>query len=117
MTVQILDIVIYSHDGEKRVLSLKPGKVNIITGASQTGKSALSDIIDYCFGSSECHVAHGPLRLRVAWYGLRLQLEWRERRRLPPHRAPGIAPVVCAALATSTELHYLRPALAGVLSG
>lgn len=74
MSVQILDIVLYSHDGRMRVLPLKPGKVNIITGASQTGKSALSDIIDYCFGSGECHVAHGPLRLCVAWYGLRLQL-------------------------------------------
>lgn len=74
MSVQILDIVLFSHDGRKRVLSLKPGKLNIITGASQTGKSALSDIIDYCFGSRECNVAHGPLRLRVAWYGLRLQL-------------------------------------------
>jgi len=90
MSVQILDIVLYSHDAEKRVLSLKPGKVNIITGASQTGKSALSDIIDYCFGSSECHVAHGPLRLHVAWYGLRLQLASGEAfvaRRCPPPRA------------------------------
>lgn len=74
MSVQILDIVLYGHDGQKRVLPLKLGKVNVVTGASQTGKSALSDIIDYCFGSGECHVAHGPLRLCVAWYGLRLQL-------------------------------------------
>lgn len=74
MSVQLLDIVLYSHDGRKRVLSVKAGKVNVITGASQTGKSAISDIIDYCFGSSQCHVAHGPLRLHVSWYGLRLQL-------------------------------------------
>jgi len=90
MSVQILDIVLYSHDGRKRVLPLRPGKVNIITGASQTGKSALSDIIDYCFGSGECHVAHGPLRLCVAWYGLRLQLASGEAfvaRRCPPPRA------------------------------
>jgi hypothetical protein len=90
MSVQILDIVLYSHDGEKRLLSLKPGRVNVITGASQTGKSALSDIIDYCFGSSECHVAHGPLRLRVSWFGLRLQLASGEAfvaRRCPPPRA------------------------------
>lgn len=74
MSVQILDIILYSHDGRKRVLSLRPGKVNVITGASQTGKSAISDIIDYCFGSGDCHIAHGPLRLHVSWYGLRLQL-------------------------------------------
>jgi hypothetical protein len=90
MSVQILDIVLYSHDGQRRVLPLKPGKVNIITGASQTGKSALSDIIDYCFGSGECHVAHGPLRLCVAWYGLRLRLASGQAfvaRRCPPPRA------------------------------
>lgn len=90
MSVQILDIVLYSHDGRQRVLPLKPGKVNIITGASQTGKSALSDIIDYCFGSDECHVAHGPLRLCVAWYGLRLQLASGQAfvaRRCPPPKS------------------------------
>lgn len=89
MSVQILDIVLYSHDGRQRVLSLKPGRVNIITGASQTGKSAVSDIIDYCFGSGDCHVAHGPLRLCVAWYGLRLQLVSGQAfvaRRCPPPR-------------------------------
>jgi hypothetical protein len=88
--VQILDIVLYSYDGRQRVLTLKPGKVNIITGASQTGKSALSDIIDYCFGSGDCHVAHGPLRLHVAWYGLRLQIASGQAfvaRRCPPPRA------------------------------
>lgn len=90
MSVQILDIVLYSHDGQKRVLALRPGKVNIITGASQTGKSALSDIIDYCFGSTECHIAHGPLRLCVSWFGLRLQLASGQAfvaRRCPPLRA------------------------------
>lgn len=90
MSVQILDIVLYSHDGRRRVLSLRPGKVNVIPGLSQTGKSALSDIIDYCFGSSDCHVAHGPLRLHVAWFGLRLQLASGEAfvaRRCPPPRA------------------------------
>ncbi|RKH21913.1 DUF3732 domain-containing protein [Corallococcus sp. CA041A] len=90
MSVQILDIVLYSHDGKRRVLPLKVGKVNIITGASQTGKSALSDLIDYCFGSGDCHVAHGPLRLCVAWYGLRLQLASGQAfvaRRCPPPRA------------------------------
>jgi hypothetical protein len=89
MSVQILDIVLYSHDGRRRVLALKRGKVNIITGTSQTGKSALSDIIDYCFGSGDCHVAHGPLRLCVAWYGLRLQLASGQAflaRRCPPPR-------------------------------
>ncbi len=75
MTMQILDIVLYSHDGRQRALSLKTGSVNVITGASKTGKSALIDVIDYCFGASECRVPEGPIRRFVSWFGLRLQLQ------------------------------------------
>ncbi|MBK8977208.1 MAG: DUF3732 domain-containing protein [Planctomycetes bacterium] len=74
MSVQILDIVIYSHDGRRRELRLKPGKVNIITGAPTTGKSSLIEIVDYCFASKECGVAVGPIRRFVSWFGVRLQL-------------------------------------------
>lgn len=75
MTMQILDIVVFSHHGKRRVLSLNSGAVNIITGASKTGKSALVDIVDYCFGAGECRVPEGPIRWSVSWFGLRLQLE------------------------------------------
>lgn len=74
MTMQILDIVLYSHEGHPRVLSLKAGRLNIVTGASKTGKSALIDIIDYCFGAGECRAPEGPIRRCVSWFGLRLQL-------------------------------------------
>ncbi|MBN9167703.1 MAG: hypothetical protein BGO98_11165 [Myxococcales bacterium 68-20] len=87
MSVQILDIVLYSHDGRQRVLPLKVGQVNVITGASKTGKSALIDVVDYCFGSSECRVPHGPIRQCVAWFGIRLQLTSGQAfiaRRCPP---------------------------------
>lgn len=72
--MQILNIVIYSHHGQRRTLSLEPGQVNIITGASKTGKSALVDIIDYCFDAGKCRVPEGPIRRSVSWFGLRLQL-------------------------------------------
>jgi hypothetical protein len=74
VTVQILDLVVYSHDGRKRALGFKPGRVNVITGASKTGKSALIDVVDYCFGSGECRVPEGPIRRSVSWFGLRLKL-------------------------------------------
>lgn len=75
MTMQILDIAVFSHHGQRRILSLNCGTVNIITGASKTGKSALVDIVDYCFGAGECRVPEGPIRRSVSWFGLRLQLE------------------------------------------
>jgi hypothetical protein len=90
VSLQILDIVIYSHDGRRRELKLFPGKVSIITGASKSGKSALIDIVDYCFGSGECHVPEGPIRRSVAWFGLRLQLDTGQAfvaRRCPAARA------------------------------
>ena len=73
MSLQILDIVLYSPGGEVRKVSLRPGEVNVITGGSKTGKSALVHIVDYCFGSKECPVPEGPIRQAVSWYGLRLQ--------------------------------------------
>lgn len=74
MSIQILDIVLYSHHGESRALSLKPGEVNVITGASKTGKSALIDIVDYCLGSGSCRVPDGIIRRSVSWFGLRLKI-------------------------------------------
>jgi hypothetical protein len=74
MSMQILTIILYGHDGHQRTLNLKPGGVNVITGASKTGKSALIHIVDYCFGSSECQVPEGIIRKSVAWFAIRLQL-------------------------------------------
>lgn len=73
MSFQILDIVLYGPQGQKRTLSLRPGQVNIITGASKTGKSALINIVDYCLGSGSFGVPAGVIRNTVTWYGLRLQ--------------------------------------------
>lgn len=72
MSIQILDIVLYSARGERRTLSLRPGEMNIITGDSKTGKSALISIVDYCLGSSSCAVPEGVIRNNVVWYGVRL---------------------------------------------
>src|ERR1035437_7854705 len=90
MSMQILSIVLYSHDGRKRVVGLSPGVVNVITGASKTGKSALIDAVDYCFGSGECRVPEGPIRRAVSWFGLLMQLDSGQAfvaRRCPDGRA------------------------------
>src|SRR6218665_3498481 len=39
-----------------RRLQFDLGKVNVISGASRTGKSAVIPIIDYCLGSSTCSI-------------------------------------------------------------
>ena len=71
--MQILELVLYGKNGQKRTLSFNPGKVNIIPGESKAGKSAVGDIIEYCMGGSSCNIAVGVVRDNVAWYGLLLQ--------------------------------------------
>lgn len=71
MSFQILDIVLYGGESERRILSLKPGRVNIITGGPQTGKTALIDIVDYCLCSKECMIPGGPVFKSVKWVALR----------------------------------------------
>ena len=75
MSFQILDIVLYSFDGKTRQISLELGQLNIITGGSRTGKSAITEIIDYCFGSDECRIPEGIIRQTVEWVAVRLQLQ------------------------------------------
>lgn len=74
MSLQIANIVLYSRQGEVRLLPFKLGGFNVLTGGSKTGKSAIIDIIDYCTGRSECNVADGIIRKYVGWYGIVFQL-------------------------------------------
>lgn len=86
--VQILEIVLYGVNQEKRVLSLRPGGVSIITGASATGKSALIEIVNYCLGKKSCTIPEGVIRETVAWYGLLLRFSDENMfiaRENPPH--------------------------------
>jgi hypothetical protein len=70
MTMQIRSIILYNRSGAVREVSLKPGAVNIITGRSLTGKSAIIDIVDYCMGRSTFNIPEGVIRDTVAWYGV-----------------------------------------------
>ena len=72
MSMSIGAIILYSHTGEKRELTFRSGCLNVITGDSKTGKSAIIDIIDYCLGRSSCNVAEGVIRRSVAWFAVRL---------------------------------------------
>ena len=72
--MQVLSFVLYNRTGERRELTLNPGRLNVITGGSGTGKSALSDILNYCFGSRNHEIAAGPIRDTVSWYGLLLKV-------------------------------------------
>ncbi|MET9888122.1 DUF3732 domain-containing protein [Streptomyces sp. NPDC006430] len=72
--MQIRSIILYSKSGEKRVLDFRLGELNIVTGTSETGKSALLDIVDYCLGRDEATLPVSPIFTTVAWYAVILQL-------------------------------------------
>lgn len=47
-------IAFYGVGGRRRDIGFDVDVVNVITGASGTGKTAIIDAIDYCLGSKEC---------------------------------------------------------------
>ena len=57
--------------GQRREVSFEADALNIITGASGTGKSTLIKAVDYCLGSSKCelpaHVRRRSLAVGVRW--------------------------------------------------
>jgi hypothetical protein len=71
--MKIKSIHIYSHDGQRRDLEFHVDGLNVITGRSSTGKSALSDIVEYCMGRSDCNVPEGVIRDKVAWFAVLYQ--------------------------------------------
>lgn len=72
--MRVLSIHLYSHDSRRRDLNLSKG-LNIITGRSSTGKSALSEIVEYCLGVSEFKVPEGIIRDKVSWFAVLYQFD------------------------------------------
>ncbi|MUH00999.1 DUF3732 domain-containing protein [Scytonema sp. UIC 10036] len=73
--MQIKSITLYSSSGDKRTINFQLGKVNIITGESSRGKSALLEIVDYCLGRTEFRVPDGVIQDKVAWYAVLFQIK------------------------------------------
>ncbi|RGC53347.1 DUF3732 domain-containing protein [Absiella sp. AM29-15] len=73
--MQIKEIIIYGKNGKIRRLSFNLGKLNIITGNSKSGKTAVGEIINYCLGGSSCNISDGVVRENSTWYAIILQLE------------------------------------------
>ncbi len=66
--IGIVDIRDYLHR-----VKLKEG-LNVITGKSSTGKSALIEIFDYCFASSKSNIPKGVITESATLYYLVLQI-------------------------------------------
>jgi hypothetical protein len=77
MKFQIEKLIIWpkKHEFSPQVISFDIGKVNVITGASRTGKSAIIPIIDYCLGSGTCSIPIEVIRDNASWYGIIIRTE------------------------------------------
>lgn len=77
--MQLLKIRIYNHVGDYRDVDFRPGELNIITGQSSTGKSALLTIVDYCLGRDEATVPRTSMFSTISWYAVMWEFEDRSR--------------------------------------
>lgn len=77
MKLKIKHIILYPKNIElkPRVIEFDLKKVNVITGYSQRGKSAIISIIDYCLGSSECNVPIGKIRDTVDKFAIEIKVD------------------------------------------
>ncbi|RTL61474.1 MAG: DUF3732 domain-containing protein [Pseudonocardiaceae bacterium] len=88
MQFQILKMILWSKAGHKpRVIEFEPGMVNVISGASKTGKSAVIPIIDYCLASGKCSIPVGTIRDACSWFGI--VIDTLEGQKLLARREPG----------------------------
>lgn len=76
MNLKIISIILYprNHKLKPRAINFKLDKINIITGYSQRGKSAIISIIDYCLGSSDCNIPIGLIQDKVDKFAIYISL-------------------------------------------
>ncbi|WP_315742401.1 DUF3732 domain-containing protein [Bradyrhizobium sp. SZCCHNR1075] len=88
MYFQILRLILWPRTSdEPRIVKFEKGIVNVISGASKTGKSAVIPIIDYCLGADKCAIPVGVIRESCSWFGV--LVETLEGEKLFARREPG----------------------------
>jgi hypothetical protein len=89
MYFQIEEIILWPRDTrfEPRRLPFELGMVNVISGESRTGKSAIIPIIDYCLGAEHCLIPVEAIRKACSWFGVLVRFQ--DTTRLFARREPG----------------------------
>lgn len=89
MYLQIKNIILWPRNQAfpPRILSFQADSVNVISGGSKTGKSAIIPIIDYCMGSDKCAIPVSTIRDHCEWFGVVIRTGTGEK--LLARREPG----------------------------
>ncbi|TIL83424.1 MAG: DUF3732 domain-containing protein [Mesorhizobium sp.] len=74
MKFYIESLYLWLNTEQRRSVTFLPNKVNVITGDSHTGKTAILDIVDYCMFASKHRISESIINENVAWYGLRIHV-------------------------------------------
>lgn len=77
MQFQIEKLILWPKNEkyDYKVIDFNINSVNVITGDSRTGKSAIIPIIDYCLASGDCFIPTQTIRNACSWFGLVIKLE------------------------------------------
>lgn len=72
MQFQIEKLILWpkSRNLNYKTIEFKTNCVNVITGDSRTGKSAIIPIIDYCLASEKCYIPTQTIRNSCSWFGI-----------------------------------------------
>lgn len=88
MYFQLRKLILWPRNGTTpRIVKFESSVVNVISGASKTGKSAVIPIIDYCLGSDKCTIPVGVIRENCSWFGI--VIDTLEGQKLLARREPG----------------------------
>lgn len=74
MRFNILKVILWLKSGNRRELNFEPGKINLITGDSSTGKTDIINIIYYCLFDENRKITESIINENVDWYGIQLQI-------------------------------------------
>ncbi len=77
MKFYIKSLLLWPKDSEKQIrrIDFSKDKVNVITGGSERGKSAIISIVDYCLGSGSCRIPTKNIKQYTEWFGVLFSLE------------------------------------------
>jgi hypothetical protein len=88
MFFQLRKLILWPRiEAAPRVLEFRPGDVNVISGASKTGKSVVIPIVDYCLGADKCTIPVGIIRENCSWFGI--LVDTIEGQKILARREPG----------------------------
>lgn len=74
MKFHYTNLIIWMKNGTVRKLDFLPGKVNVITGSSNAGKTSIHQIIDYVFFGSKSKIPQKIINENADWYGVKFMV-------------------------------------------